>query len=220
MGTSSRKKIPRLEEMLDKVKYDENNNMNLSDFKQVLLKLFFPRGKKSIQYDNIVKSVSSESFSKSLKKIINYSNNYKSSGISGFGIPGLSNYSFEEQVDIIADSIAESENPELKQTIKDIIYANGIDGIFNNTFSLIIEVIKNFIERKIQGNLVEEFAQRNEKFTDSNFYSLLDRAIAESIIKVITHEKVNSLVINCQDESFISKWTDENVSLVIEGAVI
>ena len=220
MGTSSRRKIPRLEEMLDKIKYDENNNMSLSDFKQVLLKLFFPRGKKSIQYDNIIKSVSSDSFSKSLKKIINYSNSYKSSGISGFGISGLSNYSFEEQVDIIADSIVESENPELKQTIKDIIYANGIDGTFNNTFSLIIEVIKNYIERKIQGDLVEEFAQRNEKFTDSNFYSLLDSAIAESIIKVITNEKVNSLVINCQDESFTSKWTDENVSLIIEGAVI
>ena len=220
MGTSSRKKIPRLEEELDKVEYDENNNIEMIEFKKILSKLFFPHGRKSIQYKSIISSASSINFSKSIRKIIDYSTSYKSSGLAGFGIPGLSNYTFDEQVDLIADAIVESENPELKQSIKDIIYANGIDGTFNNTFSLIIEVFKKYIERRIEGNLVEEFAERNKEFTDKNFYELLDNAISESINRIITVDNYNNLVLNYNSDSFISKWADSNVDLIIKGAVV
>lgn len=218
MGTSSRKKIPRLQEELDKIKYDDNNNINLKDFKLLLSKLLFPRGKKSIQCEKIVKSTSSYSFTKSIQKIIEFSSNYKSSGVVGFGISNFENYSFEEQVDLIADSIVESENPELKQSIKDIIYANGIDGSFGNTFQLLIEVLKKYIERNIQGSLVEELAERNEAFTDENFDKLLDSAISESIIRIVTTDKVNSLLLNYKNESYISKWADDNIALILKGA--
>ena len=68
MGTSSRKKIPRLKDELDEVKYDENDNMNLADFKKIISKLLFPHGRKSIQCSNIVNSMSSPIFAKSIKK--------------------------------------------------------------------------------------------------------------------------------------------------------
>ena len=38
VGTSSRKKIPRLKDELDEVKYDENDNMNLADLKIIISK--------------------------------------------------------------------------------------------------------------------------------------------------------------------------------------
>lgn len=68
VGTSSRKKIPRLKDELDEVKYDENDNMNLADFKKIISKLLFPHGRKSIQCSNIVNSMSSPIFAKSIKK--------------------------------------------------------------------------------------------------------------------------------------------------------
>lgn len=220
MGTSTRKKIKRLKEELDKIEYDENNNITLNDFKRILSNLLFPHGRASIQCENIIKSTSSEEFSNSIKKIINFSNNYRSLGISGFGIPGLGNYSFKEQVDLISDVIVESENPELKQTIKDIIYANGIEGTFENTTLLIMEVFKKYIERKIQGNLVEEFAERNSEFTDKNFYILLDSVVSKSIINIMTADNINKLVINYQNDSFLSEWTDSTISSILKGVTI
>lgn len=220
LGTSSRKKIPRLKDELDEVEYDENDNMNLADFKKIISKLLFPHGRKSIQCSNIVNSMSSPIFAKSIKKIISLSNNYKALGLAGFGIPNFGDYSFEEQVDLIADVIVESENPELKQSIKDIIYDNGIEGTFGNTVSLIIEVFKKYIERKIQGYLVEEFAERNEKFTDKNFYILLDTVISESISRILTIDNVNNLILNHDSDSYITNWADSNVNLILEGAVI
>lgn len=220
MGTSSRKKIPRLQDEIDKIKYDENNNISLEDFKLLLSKLLFPRGRKSIQSEKIVNSASTYSFTKSIKKIIKFSGNYKSLGVIGFGINKFESYSFDEQVDLIADTIVESENPELKQSIKDIIYANGIDGTFSNTFLLILGVLKKYIERSIQGSLVEEFAQRNEEFTDENFDKLLDSAITESIIRIVTVDKVNDLILNYENEPFISKWADDNITLILKGATV
>ena len=219
MGTSTRKKIPRLADMLDNIEYDEDNNMSLGDFQKVLKRLLYPKGK-SIQCKKIISNVTSKEFGHSIKKIIDFSKNYKSSGVAGFGIPGFNNYSFDEQVDLIADHIVKSEHPELKQSIKDIIYANGIDGTFNNTTTLIIEVLKKYLERSIQGNLVEEFAERNEEFTDKNFYELLSTIISATINKIITPEKVNQLVINYNDDEFITNWSNSAINEILEGIVI
>ena len=123
-------------------------------------------------------------------------------------------------VDFIADHIVKSEYPELKQSIKDIIYANGIDGTFNNTTTLIIEIFKKHLERSIQGNLVEEFAERNEEFTDKNFYELLSAIISVTTNKIITPEKVNQLVINYNDDEFITNWSNSAINEILEGVVI
>ena len=179
----------------------------------------YPKGK-SIQCKKIISNVTSKEFGHSIKKIIDFSKNYKSFGVVGFGIPGFNNYSFDEQVDLIADHIVKSEHPELKQSIKDIIYANGIDGAFNNTTTLIIEVLKKYLERSIQGNLVEEFAERNEEFTDKNFYELLSTIISATINKIITPEKVNQLVINYNDDEFITNWSNSTINEILEGIVI
>ena len=219
MGTSTRKKIPRLAKTLDSIKYDENNNMSFIDFQKVLKKLLYPKGK-SIQCKKIISNFTSKEFGRSIKKLIEFSNSYKSSGIVGFGIPGFNNYSFDEQVDLIADNIVESEYPELKQSIKDIVYANGIDGTFNNTVSLIIEVINKYLERLIKGWLVEEFAERNEEFTDKKFYELLSTIISFVTNKIITPEQVDKLIVNYNDDKFITNWSNLIINEILEGIVI
>ena len=220
MGTSTRRTIPRLKDILNNSKFDDANNISVNDFKLVLQKLLFPHGRRSIQHSNIMSSVTSTNFIKSIKKIIDFSKKYKSSGVFGFGIPNFHDYTFDEQIDLIADEIVESENPELKQSIKDILYANGIDKVFSETEQLVIEVFKKYIERKIQGYLVEEFAIRNEKFADENFYNLLDVAISLTISKILTHQNVNTLVLKCDEDIFITKWVDSNVELILEGVVV
>lgn len=98
MGTSSRRKIPRLEEELDKIKFDENNNINIEEFKKILQKLLFPHGRKSIQYENIINNVGTTNYARAIKKVIDLSNNYKLLGITGLGIPEINKFSFEEQL--------------------------------------------------------------------------------------------------------------------------
>ena len=71
MGTSTRKKIPRLADMLDNIEYDEDNNMSLSDFQKVLKRLLYPKGK-SIQCKKIISNVTSKEFGHSIKKIIEF----------------------------------------------------------------------------------------------------------------------------------------------------
>lgn len=219
MGTSTRKKISRLADVLDNIEYDVDNKISIGDFQKVLKKLLYPKGK-SIQCKKIISNVKSKEFIHSIKKIIDFSKNYKSFGVVGFGIPGFNNYSFDEQVDLIADCIVKTENPELKQSIKDIIYANGIDGTFNNTTTLIKEVIKKYLERCLQGNLVEEFAERNEEFTDKNFYELLSTIVSTIANKIITPEKVNQLVINYNNDEFITNWVNLTINEILEGIVI
>ena len=141
-------------------------------------------------------------------------------GITGLGIPEINKFSFEEQADLISDAIVEFENPELKQAIKDIIYENGINGTFSNTQTVIIEILKKYIERKIQGNLVEEFAERNESFTSRNFYVLLDEVVNGAMKLFITSNKIDNLIINYQNETYVSSWLMENIPLVIKGCVI
>ena len=220
MGTSSRRKIPRLEEELDKIKFDENNNINIEEFKKILQKLLFPHGRKSIQYENIINNVGTTNYARAIKKVIDLSNNYKLLGITGLGIPEINKFSFEEQADLISDAIVEFENPELKQAIKDIIYENGINGTFSNTQTVIIEILKKYIERKIQGNLVEEFAERNESFTSRNFYVLLDEVVNGAMKLFVTSNKIDNLIINYQNETYVSSWLMENIPLVIKGCVI
>lgn len=219
MGTSTRKKIPRLAETLEHIEYDENNNISISDFQKVLKKLLYPKGK-SIQCKKIINNVTSKKFGHSIKRLIDLSNNYKSSGIAGLGISEFSKYSFNEQVDLIADYVVQSENPELKQSIKDIIYANGIDGTFRNTTQLIIEVFKKYLEREIQGCLVEEFAERNIEFTDKRFYELLSAMIEKTVNKIITPRKVNQLILNYDDDEFITDWSDLAINEILEEVVI
>lgn len=68
--------------------------------------------------------------------------------------------------------------------------------------------------------MVEEFAERNEKFTDKNFYLLLDTVISESISRILTIDNVNNLILNHDSDSYITNWADSNVNLILEGAVI
>jgi hypothetical protein len=85
---------------------------------------------------------------------------------------------------------------------------------------VIIEILKKYIERKIQGNLVEEFAERNESFTSRNFYVLMDEVVNGAMKLFITSNKIDNLIINYQNETYVSSWLMENIPLVIKGCVI
>ena len=218
MGTSTRNTLPRLKKKIEEL--NSSSNINIHDLKKLLGSLLYPNNRESFTSNHIIKSLSSPNFIRTIKKVIRTSENYVSSGTLSFGISGFDSYSFNEQVDLIADYFVDYEDPILKQTIKDILLENGIDGTFANGFMMFKKIISIYVEHKIEGTIFEMLSEKYETISDEDIYSKINSVTEIITNSIISQNAYDKLVLNIGNENYVEGWMTEHIPLILKGISI
>lgn len=218
MGTSTRNTLPRLKKKIEEL--NSSSNINTHDLKKLLGSLLYPNNRESFTSNHIIKSLSSPNFIRTIKKVIRTSENYVSSGTLSFGILEFDSYSFNEQVDLIADYFVDYEDPILKQTIKDILLENGIDGTFANGFMMFKKIISIYVEHKIEGTIFEMLSEKYETISDEDIYSKINSVTEIITNSIISPNAYDKLVLNIGNENYVEGWMTEHIPLILKGISI
>ena len=218
MGTSSRRLVPdRMKDKIKDLKFDDNNKLLDSDFKDLLKTVFYPNGRESYSSINVIKSCSSTSFIRTIRKIVDIGNSYGSYGYQSFGISNFDSYTFEEQVDLVADYLVEDDDPILKQSIKDLLFANGFDNTFGDTHELLRNLLIKLLIKHSEGILFDSLFEQNEKFDGNHFEQKMFEICANIADVILNANSLNTLVINVNNENYVSNWLQETVRSFLRG---
>lgn len=218
MGTSTRNTLPRLKKKIEEL--NSSSNIDTHDLKKLLGSLLYPNNRESFTSNHIIKSLSSPNFIRTIKKAIRTSENYVSSGTLSFGISEFDSYSFNEQVDLIADYFVDYEDPILKQTIKDILLENGIDGTFANGFMMFKKIISIYVEHKVEGTIFEMLSEKYETISDEDIYSKINSVTEIITDSIISQNAYDKLVLNIGNENYVEGWMTEHIPLILKGISI
>lgn len=218
MGTSSRRLAPeRMRDKIKKIDFDENNRLSDSTLKDLLKIVFYPRGRESYSSTNIIRSCSSTSFIRTIRKIVDIGTNYGSFGYQSFGIANFESYSFEEQVDLVADHLVEDNDPILKQSIKDLLFANGFDISFEDTHGLLRNLLIKLLIKHSEGILFDSLFEQKEEFDGKHFEEKMCELCSNVADVILNNNSLNILVININDDNYVSDWLQETVKSFLRG---
>ncbi len=206
MGTSTRRTYENAKKKIDEM-LSSNDKIDINKLNKIISEVMYPKKGNSKMYTNISGSISSTEFCSSISNIIRISNTIKKKGISGLGISGYQNKSFNEKVQLLTDIISNSEDPILKQTIVEVLSTTNESPESNllDAIKCIFSMIKVFLRDKIESFIYEEAASKDQNFDDEKLQQDIDNELSKQIGITINIDEQNEILNNYENIPFLKK---------------
>lgn len=213
MGTSTRRTNEKVRNIINNNKVSSNGE----GIDKIISEALFPKNNKSKIKNDVINSTCSTSFTKTIKKIIDFSMLISNGSISIAGIGNFNSLSEHEKIEVIVNEICYDEDPIIRQSILDILNTHDINNYLGNSYLVIKDFLNEFYTEKFEIQMFEELATNLEDFDDEQCKIKIKKLVETEINKVFTYPQYQQLVISINDETALQKAVRNISSLIIRG---
>lgn len=207
MGTSTRKVLPRSNKIINEA--ISNGGLSLSNggsgLANLIPKLMFPdKGQSKIKKvsNGIFRS---QTYYNSIQKIVKTIKKVNSSGITGLGIAGFSNYNRIQRIEILSDYLGIENDETLKQSFKDTLLEIDIFEENVNPIDFVIKYIQNIFKNILESFSFEDASQNIDNFDDNKTDVEFNEYITSNTDNVLHLHITGDFISNIDDNELTIK---------------
>ena len=207
MGTSTRKVLPRSNKIINEA--ISNGGLSLSNggsgLANLIPKLMFPdKGQSKIKKvsNGIFRSQTYYNF---IQKIVKTIKKVNSSGITGLGITGFSNYNRIQRIEILSDYLGIENDETLKQSFKDTLLEIDIFEENVNPIDFVIKYIQNIFKNILESFSFEDASQNIDNFDDNKTDVEFNEYITSNTDNVLHLHITDDFISNIDDNELTIK---------------